>query len=194
MDKEARTSLLHKYLKPENCCLDAPLVNPELCLTLGKSQLSRDDYYATLQSRLDIGLAFLGKTMTDIISQENFATLKDVLLPGLSDTARILLDLFYGMSIQRRSLFTPLLSKSLKEVVKKKDPSKLLFGPDLGERLKVLQNLEKTPKNVLPVTTFQNTSVFHNRQRLPLILYTGEARQVLQGGHIKPRTQPNKGS
>lgn len=149
LEKEPRLELVNKYPKPENCWLDAPAINPELNISLGKDQLSRDQYYAALQSRLGTGLAALGKCMTDILSNTLFAQMKDSVIPQLSDTARILLDLFHSMSMQRRAMITPLLSKSVKEVVKKEDPGRLLFGPDLGERLRTLQSLEKSAKDLV---------------------------------------------
>lgn len=193
LDKEARQDLFNRYHKPGNCCLDAPVINPELNLSLGKSLLSKDGYYANLQSRLGVGLAALGKSMNSILSDQNFANIKDLLLPGLSDTARILLDLFFSMSLQRRALITSLLSKSVKEVVKKGIPDKFLFGPDHEERLKVVQSLERSAKDLLVnkvpsnvTVAVQNSTSFcgHLNKRGPTNSARG-ARQMRDGAQDK---------
>lgn len=152
LDKNARSTLLERFPRPKNCHLDAPSINPELKVSLGKSFLQKDDYYAALQSRLGTGISALAKLMDFSLTTEASEDLRGFLIPQINDVAKVLLDLFHSMSMQRRSLILPLLSRPCREIVKKENPSDLLFGPELGERLKAMETLQKSSRALLDNT------------------------------------------
>lgn len=162
LDKDEKGSLLGKYTCPDNCrILTAPLINPEIKSVMTTPHISRDTTHYHYQEQLGSGLSALGAALNTIFEEgENIPNvIKEKLLKSVVDSSRILCNLFNNISYVRRSLVSPMLSKSVAEIVSKTPPEDFLFAADLNEKIKAAKQLEKIGKdlrftNRLPSASF----------------------------------------
>ncbi|XP_050312227.1 uncharacterized protein LOC126747546 [Anthonomus grandis grandis] len=145
------TGILQKYKIPVNCpLLVPPTLNPESYAIIPQNIRNKDNAYVQFQTKLGMGLAILGKNIDGILNEaDNMPPLcKEVLLPGLSDTGRLLTSLFYDLTMARRSFIYPYMNKDTKELLEKCPPSDLLFGPDICEKIKAAKTLQTASKDM----------------------------------------------
>ncbi|XP_008210113.1 uncharacterized protein LOC103316712 [Nasonia vitripennis] len=156
MDKEWRTSLLKKYLIPSNCSLlNAPQLNAEVKSVMSSIALKKDNYNETRQQQLGAGITAVAKALTAVLNSEEDgknANLKALLIEHLGDGARLLADLFYELSIARRSFIIPGLSFIAKNVAESCKVDSLLFGKDFAEKHKSAVAVEKEAKSLTKTT------------------------------------------
>lgn len=156
LKKDNCSDLLNKYEVPVNLKeLLAPKLNPEILAILSKPNGARDASNAEVQNQLGKGLVALGKAISTVLKDNSLTKEnKEVLLENLGDSGRILTNLFHRVSVTRRNLITPLLNKNIKELIDKSLPGDLLFGGDLGEKVKLAKNLETASKDLkLPASS-----------------------------------------
>ncbi|XP_050312715.1 uncharacterized protein LOC126747856 [Anthonomus grandis grandis] len=161
LEKEEKLTLLNKYVLPSNCeAMAPPEVNPEILNILSNSNSNRDKNLQGQQTQLSKGLVALSKGMEVILADKEIPKgIKETLLEYLSDSGRILTDLQYNITMVRRNLITPSLSKSVKEAVEKTKPLNFLFGSDLTEKVKEAKSLERTSKDLRLIPTTSQSKV-----------------------------------
>lgn len=147
LPKDERDKLTNATDQPYNIWLVAPAINPELLTIVPPGYQTRDAAHSGYQTQLGSGIASLGKAINVLLDDDNDISRKN-LLTDLNNTGRILSNLFNNISVTRRLLITPLLSKNMKEIAEKTVPDKLLFGPDLAEKIKTQKVLETTGKDL----------------------------------------------
>lgn len=161
LEREEKLSLLNKYVLPSNCqAMAPPEVNPEILSILSPPNSNRDKNLQGQQTQLAKGLVALSKGMEVLLTNKRIPKeIKENLLEYLSDSGRILTDLQYNITMVRRNLISPSLSKSVKEAVEKTKPINFLFGTDLTEKVKEAKTLERTSKDLRSAPSTSQTKV-----------------------------------
>lgn len=150
-DKDLKVNLLNKYRPPTNCTnLKAPILNEEVKMLLkssksGLATLRKDNYKVQLQNQLGAGLTALCQAMNIILTNNQ---MKDVLLPLMGDSIKILGDLHFLFSKSRKYYIDPFLSKSAKEVASSCHLDDFLFGKEFAEKWKTEKVLQNSTKDL----------------------------------------------
>ncbi|VEN64161.1 unnamed protein product [Callosobruchus maculatus] len=152
LGKENLEQLLDRHRSPSNFpTLEPPKINPEVAPILSQAYVKRDQCHTRYQSLVTKGASAIGRCLNYVVEQikENpESNLKEQLLPHLADAGTILTHLFYEISAVRRDYILQVLSKSVKEAVKDSTPGEFLYGTDLGEKIKMVKNLEKAGNEI----------------------------------------------
>ena len=151
LDKENKEHLLAAY-RPSSVLI-APGINAEIQATMPASTIQKDGYQKADQNLLGVGLTALAKCL-DIVLHKTFQApdqQKEELLTSLHDAGRLLTELFYRFSSNRRAIILPTLStlsKAVKDAVTAQKPTTLLFGDELGKRVRAAKTIESTGKTL----------------------------------------------
>lgn len=163
LKKEARETLLKKYLFPKNVPLSkAPALNAEISAMLVDPCKLRDKRLLTKQNQLGKGLSALGKAITMLL-QKN-VNLPDV-IRTLNDAGTILADSHYAETDSRRTVILPLIDKTLSEPFKDRKRDSFLFGDKLGEVVKSSRGIKKTGQLIQANTHSLNSKGPSSRTR-----------------------------
>ncbi|CAG9817149.1 unnamed protein product [Phaedon cochleariae] len=145
--------LMELHLPPTNLTLlKAPDINPEILKAIPSNTHKKDKFQQQNQSQLGKGLAALGAGINILLKEEDNKENKNTVLGLLSETGNLLTDVHYNMSLTRRGLITPTLSKTVKELTSAPPIEKLLFGSNLGERIKTAKAVERSVVGLEPKT------------------------------------------
>lgn len=183
LEKEERMDLLSKHLVPVNLqMLNAPEVNPEILSALPETAVKKDKYHVTRQVQLGKGISALGAALNVLLQQTSRepALVNEVLKP-LSEGAKILTDLHYRLSLSRKAMITPFVNKSLRELCTKAPIGALLFGPNLGEKIKTAKALVQSGRNLKQSESIIRKKPYVSGRPLnyrSLPRYSREARQA----------------
>lgn len=155
LKKEDSTSLLDRYELPFNLPeLSPPQINPEIAAILSKFALTKDQSYVTAQSQLAKGICAIAESLNTLLETPTMPqALHEKMISNLTDSSRILTNLFHRMSLTRRNLIFPLLNKGIKDQIENFPPTDLLFGSDLAEKIKSAKAIESVGKDLkVPVS------------------------------------------
>lgn len=134
--------------------LCSPSLNQEVQSAVSQNAIRKDNFQVSLQNQLGKALAAVGNAI-NIILMENLEE-KNEILAIIGDSARILCDLHYNMSISRRYLILPMLDKLVKDVSLSSPVDELLFGKDLVEKIRSAKALEKSAVDIKARTILNN--------------------------------------
>lgn len=149
-----RKTILKKYDPPTNCgLLLAPKLNDEVAAAINDNALKRDKRIADQQNILSAAITAVGQVLNKLIVTEDSDSIE-----RLSDSTRLLCDLFHTNTVTRRQLILPGLNKEVKETLEKTPISEYLFGDKLQETVNTCKAVRKsaqelkinTPKPPLP--------------------------------------------
>lgn len=142
MTKEAKESIIHKTLIPENFRLaKAPKLNLEIAAVLGDTVKNRDKLLEKSQNHLGLGIAGLTNLASELIDKDLD---KVYLLKKLSEVSQIFLDLHFENTKTRRKLITNSLDKKFNSIVADVKRDEFLFGAGLGEKIKATKTAERS--------------------------------------------------
>ncbi|KAF6214027.1 hypothetical protein GE061_011756 [Apolygus lucorum] len=152
LKKDETSSLLQLYPLPTNIpALSPPSLNPEVQPLLTKQDLLREGSYVELQRQLGIGLGALGRGVNALLEGGTHVP-RESILTFLSDSGRILTNLFHRITVIRRNLITPVFDKNIRDKVSDvTSHSGLLFGSDLIDKIRNVKSLEQASKQLKPV-------------------------------------------
>ncbi|XP_064210976.1 uncharacterized protein LOC135265425 [Tribolium castaneum] len=143
LDPEITQQLLKKYPVGTNCTFaKTPRVNPEISASLTDSVLERDLRLSNKQLQMSACLAAMGKVLSLLLKNEQPDGTS--FIEALSDSGRLLSDLFYQDSFLRRTLIRGSLNNKFKKTLEEAPIDDLLFGSDWSERLQQAKSLEKS--------------------------------------------------
>lgn len=198
LESEVKKNLLASYSPPQNCTnLSAPLINPELSSALSAISLKKDKYQEEYQNQLGIGLCALGSALSSLLSEGGAdSNWKEKVVVPLGNAGQILTDLFFRLSQARRSFIVPNLNKIVKDLAEKTPPTRLLFGDELGEKIKAAKALEKNSEEIRapriasriskPETSRQQTSRFYSTKP------KSSPKTLNLGGPARQRREPRR--
>ncbi|XP_023310876.1 uncharacterized protein LOC111691781 isoform X1 [Anoplophora glabripennis] len=198
ISKDNKLELLAKYPVPSNCGgLQTPTLNPEIAQAVSDISLKKDKYQVIMQSQLGAGITALGKAITMVLVDES--DLAKSLVPILSESGKLLTDLFHSFSVQRKSFLTPQLNPLAMNIAKTSSIDIQLFGADFGERLKAAKEIEKSSKDLKgnKASTFASNPR-RTEWKVPTLNSRGpsrgrrDQRQYGQSRHRKPAELPHR--
>lgn len=147
----AKEELVNKYQLlnpiPDNLPLaNAPLLNPEVSVTVSRDTLTRDKFKADFQHDLAFALSAIGRLTTCALANDQDLTNKAVTL--CSQAGVILANLHYKISKQRRYLAARTFNKSISHLATTTKIDQFLFGSDFGEKIKALKSAERSGQDL----------------------------------------------
>lgn len=155
LSKEDRVEILKRYPCPKDVeALKSPILNPEIFQAVSKVSLAKDKYQVLMQDQLASGISALGIIFTKVLLDDS--VFAKSLVPELSNTAKILTDLFHTFSIQRRSYLIPQLNPMAMSLARSTEIDKFLFSSTFNEQLRIAKEVEKHSKEV-KVTTVERS-------------------------------------
>lgn len=191
ISQEERNCLISEYPIPANCPqLNPPKLNEVVASAFSDSATRRDLRLALLQTQVGAAVSALGLVLTDLLKQ-NVGGVNNVAIKRLSDSGRLLVDLFHCESNSRRELATMVLNKDLKDTLEKTTVTGWLFGDDLEEKIKASKNMQKSGQDLKPVKS-SSTKVFRNLnfKRLPRTSFGTRQGRLQVHQSQNPRNRP----
>jgi len=150
LNKLEMSKFKEMYLIPENWkVLQAPELNPEVEAVSSEFCLERDKQFISFQDNIAHALAALGSGITLGLNLPN-AIQKDVrpIIGAVSSASQLLLDVQREISLHRRELVTPK-QGTLQTVASSTKPGISLFGNDLRETIKTVEELNKLGQSMV---------------------------------------------
>jgi len=143
------TPLLEYYQIPENCDMNS--VNQEIWKTLNKRAHMQDKALVDIQNLVSVSLAQMIK-LTDVLKSQ--MTVNKEAKKLSSDIFTVLGQIQYNLSIRRRYLIRPSLTKKYSSLCNVSMPiTTKLFGDDIGKEIKNCESvLSLTRKSFSTVT------------------------------------------
>lgn len=142
-------ALLSTYTMGVPTYLQPPGLNPEVALVIPDHIRARDAYSQEDQTTLGAALSALGRSLSLLLEADEEVD-KEEVVHHLADSGKILTHLLHKISLSRRNVILPKISdKTAKDVLTDTNPDTLLFGADLGLRLKTSKEVATTSKALL---------------------------------------------
>jgi len=162
LSAEEMTKLRAKYPPPSNCtALFGPSLNPEVKAALSTFTLQRDNEIQLFQAQLGIGVTALATSLSTMFTikekLEQAGISSTELIGPLSDAGRGLLGLQHSLSSLRRTVIAPNIKSNLKPLVQNSSIDKFLFGNDLPQQIKTMQELNKAGQDIRQSATFSKS-------------------------------------
>lgn len=140
LPKEEKGNLMKEYLVPSNCkLLQAPKLNAEISAAVSEVVRTRDKKLDSFQQALGAGTSAINRAMDTMLKTDD----KVRALKSLSDGCRLLTDLHYSFSCDRKKLITPSLDKSFLHMIQDTERDETLFGNTLADKIKASKAIEK---------------------------------------------------
>jgi len=151
---DQRESLLSKFSPPEAAgFLKAPKLNQECKVALkSNSMVKRDEYSSKCQDQVGIALCALGEAISDFLRpdvQNSLSSEARAAVAKINEGAKILADLFYRLSLNRRAQITPALNLTAKHTAEAIPVDDFLFGVSFGDQMKKAASMEKSSKDII---------------------------------------------
>ncbi|XP_011881312.1 PREDICTED: uncharacterized protein LOC105569443 [Vollenhovia emeryi] len=146
LPKEDQEKLIKKYSRPE--FLEAPKLNPEVEPVMQEAAIKRDKHFLEGQNIIGSAITSAGSALSLILAAEEEDLDELVVIERLSDTIRLLADLFNKQTTCRRAFILPGLKPKLKAAFEKTKSEGLLFGKELSEKIKQVGVMEKMAKTL----------------------------------------------
>nr|CAI5838358.1 unnamed protein product [Callosobruchus analis] len=142
--------------------MTAPRINPEISVILSTPQQARDNAHLKYQASVGTAFSALGSGLNILLQQDQniSPSVKESLLKPFGDAGRILANIFASISSNRRNMILPLLAKNVKELAETTVPTELLFGDELGDRIKSAKMAETTGKSIKATYTAPHKSPY----------------------------------
>nr|CAH7746849.1 unnamed protein product [Callosobruchus chinensis] len=162
IDSEVLEKLRTTYGLPSNTRMTAPRINPEISVILSAPQQARDNAHLQYQTSVGTALSALGSGLNILLQQDQNipSDVKESLLKPFGDAGRILANVFASISSNRRKMILPLLAKNIKEIAETTVPTELLFGDELGDKIKSAKLAETTGKSIKATYTASHKSPY----------------------------------
>ncbi|XP_064292240.1 uncharacterized protein LOC135309787 [Plodia interpunctella] len=142
LKREQKKEITENILVPENFQLvKAPKLNPEIAAVTNDSTKNRDKRLEGAQAYLGLGIAALTNIISSLIEKDLD---KVDLIKRLSEVNKILLDLHFENTSNRRKLITYSLDKKFLDMIQDVERDSLLFGENLTDKIKASKSAEKS--------------------------------------------------
>ena len=139
--------------------LDSPKLNPQIASTMKEIAITRDNHMVDTQRMAGTALSILGSLLSRIYNSKDEGLELESLCLGISDAAKFLTAIVYKQSNARKAFIEPGLTKETRSILKNTSIDELLYGSDLGEKIKEAKALDKMGKDLkLQPSTSTNNS------------------------------------
>lgn len=167
LESNIKERLLKEYIREGRISFEAPAMNPEVLAAVNTTVKARDKHLVNSQNEIGSALSALGlaiRTLSSEKGQEKMTKTSQHLI----DTGAILSEHFYRLSLTRKAFITPTISdKAVVAILEETKPGLLLFGDDLGSKLRAAKIILKTGQEFLapkPRKTFETTKPGNSRR------------------------------
>ncbi|XP_044007408.1 uncharacterized protein LOC122851937 [Aphidius gifuensis] len=147
LPEKTKKEILEKYPRNGDMHLEAPKVNLPVPMT--PMATKRDQHFIETQNCVGSAIGALSSAISmmlnaapgEDIDQEEFSEY-------LSHTGQLLTDIFYQLSMTRKSFITPLMDKIYKSTLDEATPDEWLYGEKFSDQVKDAKVLEKTSTSI----------------------------------------------
>jgi len=153
LPSERQDQLLKRYEPSETLSfLRSPRLNSEIRSALKSNAIiKRDEFCARDQNQAGIVLCAFGEALSDLLKpqvQQSLDAEARLAITKASDSAKLLADLFYRLSVSRKTQILPALNIVAKNVAETTLADHLLFGTSFGEEFKKAAAMEKSARDI----------------------------------------------
>lgn len=162
---ETKQELKKKWAIPEDFpILNAPKINPEIQPLLTGTESTKDSIFQHIQTELGLGLSAMGTALNKILDND-LSNIKDDILPGLVDSAKLIAQAHFLLTQHRKHQIYPLLNTPMQKVARECPSDSVLFGKDFADKCKSATVMKKSsmelkaafkPVGTLRTTQFKN--------------------------------------
>ncbi|XP_070531457.1 uncharacterized protein [Cardiocondyla obscurior] len=154
LSEDQRQTLLKRYAPPDTVAfLKAPKLNPECKAGLKNNAVVKRDFFNSLnQDQVGVALCALGEALSDFLKpslQQSLSPEARSAVSKVNDSAKIIADLFYRLSVARRAQILPILNLVAKGTADQLQADEFLFGAAFGEEIKKATTIEKSSKGIV---------------------------------------------
>ncbi|XP_030747605.1 uncharacterized protein LOC115876063 [Sitophilus oryzae] len=205
LSSEIKQDLKKKWAIPEDFpILNAPKINPEIQPLLNATENTKDSIFSHIQNELGLGLAAMGTSLNKLLDND-FSNVKDDILPGLIDSAKLISQAHFLLTQHRKHQIYPILNTAMQKVARECQSDSILFGKDFAERCKSATVLKKSSLELKaaakPGDTFQSKQFRNNLNwKRPFTKARFKKGQTYKyprnqrGGQDRPQWKYRKGS
>lgn len=144
IDKKSKIKFFKMYPRKGNCPIDTPKLNPEVEAIVNDTVKKRDKYLAIDQDLCGASLSSLRKAVNMILNDKKDEIDRKELLTTLTDSGRLICELFKQLTKARKVFFIRDLIKKPKLFSKKRKlMSFCLNSSTLSQRVKTAKSVEK---------------------------------------------------
>lgn len=136
LNNDTKQELKKKWAVPEDFpILNAPKINPEIQLLLNSTEITRDSIFSHIQNEIGLGLSAMGTALNKILDND-LSNIKDDVLPGLIDSAKLFAQAHFLLTQHRKHQIYPTLNTPMQKVARECHSDSVLFGKDFAEKCK----------------------------------------------------------
>lgn len=113
-----------------------------------EAAIKRDKHFLECQNNIGSAIASVGSALSLILSADEEGLDELLIIERLSNTIRLLADLFNKQTVCRRAFILPGLKPKLKAALEKTKSEGFLFWKELSEKIKQISVMEKMAKTL----------------------------------------------
>lgn len=165
--EKTKNAIIEKYPREGELHAEAPKINLEVQPVVTEIAKKRDQHFINTQNSAGSAIVALSAAVSMIVNQSEEALDYTKFVGYLCDAGKLLADIFYQISITRRSFITPLLNKAVKPTIEATKPDeKYLYGDKFAEQVKEAKAVEKACSQIKAI----------DRQPLQIKTFSGNWR------------------
>lgn len=144
LNSETKQELKKKWAIPEDfAILNAPKINPEIQVLLNGTESTKDSIFCHIQNEMGLGLAAMGTALNKMLDND-FSNIKDDILPGLIDSAKLIAQAHFLLTQHRKHQIYPMLNTAMQKVARECSSDSVLFGKEFAEKCKSATVIKKS--------------------------------------------------
>ena len=159
--------LLKKWPKPSNCELNVPRVNPEIWKVMQNHQQTQDVKLQKVQELLITAIVPLVTVADSTLSNKGDLHSGDSgnNLSMILESITLILEVHHELNLRRREAIRPYLKDEFRPLCSKntKPSNDLLFGDNLDEQIKQLQNKRNLGSSLCKPSRDKNKGTYRNK-------------------------------
>ncbi|XP_043462809.1 uncharacterized protein LOC122498881 [Leptopilina heterotoma] len=154
--KEIKEELLSSIPRKGAVNLEAPILNEEVLVDIHPKSLIRDEFFRDYQNLTGAALASSSLVLSMILNDSQNPLEREDVLKKLSDTVKLLSELFFSLTSARKTFLLGRYEERVQKILKKVEPSALLFGDNLRSLIESSKAMERVSKELKPKQKYQS--------------------------------------
>ncbi|XP_043485192.1 uncharacterized protein LOC122513029 [Leptopilina heterotoma] len=154
--KEIKEELLSSIPRKGAVNLEAPILNEEVLVDIHPKSLIRDEFFRDYQNLTGAALASSSLVLSMILNDSQNPLEREDVLKKLSDTVKLLSELFFSLTTARKTFLLGRYEERVQKILKKVEPSALLFGDNLRSLIESSKAMERVSKELKPKQKYQS--------------------------------------
>ncbi|XP_025270814.1 uncharacterized protein LOC105257081 [Camponotus floridanus] len=142
LPEQAKKVLLKKFPRTGELYTQPPKINVEIIPAMTEISKKRDQHFTDTQECVGTAITSLAAAVSLLLEDSEEGVDQIKLIEYLSDTGKLLIDVFRQHSKARASFITPIMKKSVKPLVDSLSPGEWLFGDKLADQIKEVKTVE----------------------------------------------------